>query len=98
MPVCALSKGHSVVVVLLIGERPGLATAESLSAYMAYRPKAGDTDADRDVVSNIFAHGGTDPLAGAASIMQLVQKMMQYQSSGVKLKLAAPQQTSEILH
>jgi ethanolamine ammonia-lyase large subunit len=55
---------------------------------MTYRPKAGDTDADRDVVSNIFANGGTDPLAGAASILQMTQKMMQYQASGVKLKLA----------
>ena len=36
-------------------ERPGLGRAASLSAYMAYRPTAGDTDADRDVVSNIFA-------------------------------------------
>ena len=43
------------VIILLIGERPGLGRAASLSAYMAYRPTAGDTDADRDVVSNIFA-------------------------------------------
>jgi ethanolamine ammonia-lyase small subunit len=78
------------VVILLIGERPGLGRAASLSAYMAYRPKAGDTDADRDVVSNIFSNGGTDPLAGATSILQLAQKMMQYQASGVKLKLATP--------
>jgi ethanolamine ammonia-lyase small subunit len=76
------------VVILLIGERPGLGRAASLSAYMAYHPKAGDTDADRDVVSNIFSNGGTDPLAGATSILQLAQKMMQYQASGVKLKLA----------
>jgi ethanolamine ammonia-lyase small subunit len=76
------------VVILLIGERPGLGRAVSLSAYMAYRPKAGDTDADRDVVSNIFSNGGTDPLVGATSILQLVQKMMQYQASGVRLKLA----------
>jgi ethanolamine ammonia-lyase small subunit len=76
------------VIILLIGERPGLGRAASLSAYMAYRPKAGDTDADRDVVSNIFSHGGTDPLAGAACIVELAQKMMQYQASGVKLKLA----------
>ena len=78
------------VVILLIGERPGLGRATSLSAYMAYRPKVGDTDADRDVVSNIFANGGTDSLEGAACIMQMAQKMMQYQASGVKLKLAAP--------
>jgi ethanolamine ammonia-lyase small subunit len=49
------------VIILLIGERPGLGRAASLSAYMAYRPTAGDTDADRDVVSNIYANGGTDP-------------------------------------
>jgi ethanolamine ammonia-lyase small subunit len=50
-----------VVLVLLVGERPGLATAESLSAYLAYRPRAGHTDADRNLVSNIHARGvGTD--------------------------------------
>jgi ethanolamine ammonia-lyase small subunit len=76
------------VIILLIGERPGLGRAVSLSAYMAYRPKAGDTDADRDVVSNIFRNGGTDPRVAAASILQLAQKMMQYRVSGVRLKLA----------
>ena len=38
---------NPAVAVLLIGERPGLATAESLSAYMAYRPRQRHTDADR---------------------------------------------------
>jgi len=77
------------VMILLIGERPGLGRAESLSAYMAFRPKAGDNDADRDVVCNIFNNGGTNPLEGAAFTIQLAQKMMQHQASGVKLKLAA---------
>ena len=77
------------VVILLIGERPGLGRAESLSAYMAYRPKGGDTDADRDVVCNIFESGGTNPLEGAAFTIKLAQKMIQHQASGVKLKLAA---------
>ena len=45
------------VAVLLIGERPGFATAESLSAYMAYRPRATHTDADRNLISNIHARG-----------------------------------------
>jgi ethanolamine ammonia-lyase small subunit len=76
------------VAILLIGERPGLGRAESLSAYMAYRPKAGDSDADRDVVCNIFQNGGTNPLEGAAYTLQIAQKMMKHQASGVKLKLA----------
>lgn len=76
------------VVILLIGERPGLGRAESLSAYMAYRPKGGDTDADRDVVCNIFNNGGTNPLEGAAFTIQIAQKMLKHQASGVKLKLA----------
>src|SRR5262245_26001130 len=45
------------VVVLLIGERPGLATAESLSAYLAYRPRPGHTDARRNLISNVHARG-----------------------------------------
>src|SRR5271169_1011785 len=39
------------VAVLLIGERPGLATAESLSAYMAYEPHRSHTDANRNLIS-----------------------------------------------
>ena len=77
------------IVILLIGERPGLGRAESMSAYMAFRPKNGDTDADRDVVCNIFENGGTNPLEAGAVVVQLAQKMIQYQASGVKLKLAA---------
>ena len=45
------------VVVLLIGERPGLATAESLSAYMAYRPRPSHSDSDRNLISNIHTRG-----------------------------------------
>jgi ethanolamine ammonia-lyase small subunit len=76
------------VVILLIGERPGLGRAESMSAYMGYKPKYGDTDADRDVVCNIFENGGTNPLEGGAFVVQIAQKMRKSQASGVKLKLA----------
>lgn len=76
------------VVILLIGERPGLGRAESMSAYMGYKPKYGDTDADRDVVCNIFENGGTNPLEAGAFVVQFAQKMRKSQASGVKLKLA----------
>jgi ethanolamine ammonia-lyase small subunit len=73
------------VVVLLIGERPGLATAESLSAYLAYRPRPGHTDAQRNLISNIHARG-VAPVAAAGRIVALAAKMRQLQSSGVAVK------------
>jgi ethanolamine ammonia-lyase small subunit len=73
------------VVVLLIGERPGLATAESLSAYMAFQPRNGHHDAQRNLISNIHARG-VPPDAAAKRIMNLAEQMMRYQTSGVGLK------------
>jgi ethanolamine ammonia-lyase small subunit len=73
------------VVVLLIGERPGLATAESLSAYMAYSPASGHTDADRNLISNIHARGVPIPEA-ASRITNLVAKMFATRLSGTSLK------------
>jgi ethanolamine ammonia-lyase small subunit len=74
-----------VVAVLLIGERPGLATAESLSAYMSYRPRPGHTDAQRNLISNIHARG-VPPPAGADRILALAQRMREARSSGVGVK------------
>jgi ethanolamine ammonia-lyase small subunit len=72
-------------VVLLIGERPGLATAESLSAYLAYRPHSGHTDADRNLISNIHARG--IPVEKAATrILNVVAQMLKEQTSGTQLK------------
>ena len=76
------------IVILLIGERPGLGRAESMSAYMGFKPQTGNNDADRDVICNIFENGGTNPLEAGAFIVQFAQKMRQYRASGVKLKLA----------
>jgi ethanolamine ammonia-lyase small subunit len=73
------------VVVLLIGERPGLATAESLSAYMAYRPCLGQTDADRNLISNIHSRGTPVPQA-AERILNLSARMLQHRLSGTSLK------------
>ncbi|MFZ0883616.1 MAG: ethanolamine ammonia-lyase subunit EutC [Candidatus Acidiferrales bacterium] len=73
------------VAVLLIGERPGLATAESLSAYMAYQPQATHSDADRNLISNIHALGLSAEDA-AARILNLCAQMMKVGGSGYALK------------
>ncbi|QEL15320.1 ethanolamine ammonia-lyase subunit EutC [Limnoglobus roseus] len=80
------------VVVLLIGERPGLATAESLSAYLAFQPRCGQTDADRNLISNIHANGVRVP-AAAARIIDLAALFVALGRSGVTVKEqpAAPQ-------
>ncbi|HUL32974.1 MAG TPA: ethanolamine ammonia-lyase subunit EutC [Candidatus Eisenbacteria bacterium] len=77
------------LIILLIGERPGLATAESLSAYMAYAPKSGQTDADRNLISNIHARGF--PIAEAAvRITDLASQILALQRSGTSVKEGSP--------
>jgi ethanolamine ammonia-lyase small subunit len=73
------------VVVLLIGERPGLATAESLSAYLAYRPRPGHTDAQRNLISNIHARG-VGSADAAHRIVALAGILRQRQTSGTAVK------------
>ena len=73
------------VAVLLIGERPGLATAESLSAYMAYRPQIGHDNAHRNLISNIHARS-VAPEQAAHRICQLAARMIQLETSGVTVK------------
>jgi ethanolamine ammonia-lyase small subunit len=74
-----------LVAVLLIGERPGLATVEGLSAYMAHRPRPGDTDARRNLISNIHARGVSVPDA-VRRILGLAARMRQAGASGVSVK------------
>ena len=73
------------VAVLLIGERPGLATAESLSAYMAFRPRSGQVDADRNLISNIHARG-IGIQEAATRILNLAAQMMSRNLSGVQVR------------
>src|SRR6202158_3911346 len=73
------------VAVLLIGERPGLATAESLSAYMAYQPKTSDTDANCNLISNIHARG-VSPEQAARRILNLAASMLKTEKSGFQLR------------
>jgi ethanolamine ammonia-lyase small subunit len=77
------------VALLLIGERPGLTTAESLSAYMAYKPNPSHTDANRNLVSNIHSRGLRAPEA-AARILSFAEQMTKSGTSGFALKGEIP--------
>ena len=81
---------HPDVVCMIIGERPGLATAESLSAYVIYRPSLKSIEPDRTVISNI--HRGGIPVAAAArQIATLIDDATKYRATGAALaKLTAP--------
>ncbi|MDN4526635.1 ethanolamine ammonia-lyase subunit EutC [Fictibacillus fluitans] len=72
------------VVVLLIGERPGLISAESLSAYLCYKPRKGTIEADRMVISNIHA-GGIPPAEAGAYLGNVVKKILDNKASGISL-------------
>ena len=75
----------SKVTCILIGERPGLGTAERMSAYITYDSKVGMPEANRTVVSNIHSGGITAVEAGAylAEVIDLIYKN---KASGVNLK------------
>ena len=72
------------VVILLIGERPGLGQSESLSCYMVYRPSSQTVEAERTCISNIH-RGGTPPVEAAAVIAELAARMLKEQASGIAL-------------
>lgn len=73
------------VVCVLLGERPGLATAESMSAYLVYNAHVGIPESRRTVVSNIHKNGLSAVEAGAY-IADVMEKMLEQKASGVDLK------------
>jgi ethanolamine ammonia-lyase small subunit len=77
------------VAILLIGERPGLATAVSLSAYLAYRPLTNHTDAHRNLISNIHDRG-VKADAAVRRILNLAAQMMKAKRSGSQLRERSP--------
>jgi ethanolamine ammonia-lyase small subunit len=73
------------VVILLIGERPGLGQSESLSCYMVYSPVVAKTvESDRNCISNIH-RAGTPPVEAAAVIVDMAKKMLDKKLSGIAL-------------
>ena len=73
------------VTVILLGERPGLATSSSLSAYCVYGGYPGIPEANRTVVSNIHK-AGTPPVEAGAYIAELCKQMYDKKASGLDLK------------
>ncbi len=73
------------VTCVLIGERPGLITAESMSAYIVYKGTVGMPEARRTVLSNIHSKG-TNQVEAGAHIAEIIKIMLERKQSGVDLK------------
>ena len=97
-PVCVVEQGRVAIgdeigerlaaqlVVVLIGERPGLSSPDSMGIYLTWAPHVGCTDAQRNCISNVRSTG----LAPQAAALQLYQLMSQARSlklTGVRLKV-----------
>ena len=78
------------VVCVLVGERPGLVTDKSMSAYITYKPHTGVSESSRTVVSNIHAQG-TPAVEAGAYIAELIDTILKKKVSGVGLHLEAAQ-------
>ncbi len=75
------------VSAILLGERPGLGTGDGLSAYLVHDPKVGNTDGQRNMMSNIHARGAHPEQAGKR-LAVLAAAMIAQRTSGVSLDLA----------
>ena len=90
---CRVGAGDAVgdvtgceLVCVLVGERPGLVTDKSMSAYITYRPRTGVSESSRTVVSNIHAQG-TPAVEAGAHVAELIEKILTKKVSGVGLHL-----------
>lgn len=90
---CRVGAGDAVgdvtgceLVCVLVGERPGLVTDKSMSAYITYQPHSGIAESTRTVVSNIHAQG-TPAVEAGAHIAELIEKILKKRVSGVGLHL-----------
>ena len=92
---CRVGAGDAVgdvtgceLVCVLVGERPGLVTDKSMSAYITYKPHTGVSESSRTVVSNIHAQG-TPAVEAGAHVAELIETILKKKVSGVGLHLEA---------
>lgn len=100
-PICVVEQGRVAIgdeiglsvgaqaAVVLIGERPGLSSPDSLGVYITWQPRPGRTDAERNCISNIRAEGLSYQQA-AAQIEAILSAARRERHTGVALKLATP--------
>lgn len=96
-PICIIENGrvaisdetgslfNAQVSVILIGERPGLSAADSMGVYVTYGPKPGNTDEQRNCVSNI-RRGGLTYEAAVTETLSLITTSIRLKLSGTLLK------------
>jgi ethanolamine ammonia-lyase small subunit len=94
---CRVGAGDAVgdvtgceLVCVLVGERPGLVTDKSMSAYITYKPHTGVSESSRTVVSNIHAQG-TPAVEAGAHVAELIDTILKKKVSGVGLHLEGMQ-------
>jgi ethanolamine ammonia-lyase small subunit len=77
---------HAKLSIIVLGERPGLSSFDSLAVYLTYAPKVGGSDARRNCVSNIRPPDGLSYEVGVKKTLFLVKESLRRQLSGVELK------------
>ena len=97
-PICIVEQGRVAigdaigaalqarVSVVLIGERPGLSSPDSLGAYITWGPRPGRTDAERNCISNIRPEG-LQYAAAARMLAFYLREALSQKLTGIKLKL-----------